>query len=159
MKRLLVTLLLSASAIHADGVFSIGHKNFGFSIGQQSAYGHDYTVIGASVNYMVADNISAGLAYQTWLGDDPSINQITLPVTYHVPLEAPYRPYVGAFYSHTFMGDDGRYVYEDYDSYGYRLGAAFNTSETSYAAVGMVHEFYSTGGDNIYPEVLFGMSF
>ena len=162
MKKTILTLLLSATAIQAGGMFSIGHKNFGFNIGQQRAYGNDYTVIGLSASYFLIDNVSTGLSYQTWLGDDPSINQITVPVTYHIPLEAAYRPFVGAFYSHTYMGDDGVADYRDYDSYGGRVGFTMQTSQSSYVSFGWVQEVYDDGVNSSsrgYPEISGGLSF
>ncbi|MCH9741302.1 MAG: hypothetical protein K0U38_10780 [Epsilonproteobacteria bacterium] len=162
MKKITLALLLSASTIHAAGMFSIGHKNFGFSISQDSAYGNSYTVMGASANYFLVDNISTGLAYQTWLGDEPSINQITVPVTYHIPLNSTYRPYIGAFYSHTFMGDDGVHEYNDYDSYGGRVGLTMQTSSNSYVSFGWVQEVYDDGVNSEsrgYPQVSGGFSF
>ncbi len=162
MKKTILTLFLSATAIHAGGMFSIGHKNFGFNIGQQSAYGNDYTVVGISASYFLIDNLSTGLSYQTWLGDDPSINQFTIPVTYHIPLETPYRPFVGAFYSHTYMGDDDLADYRDYDSYGGRVGITMQTSASSYVSIGWVEEVYDDGVNSSsrgYPEMSGGVSF
>jgi hypothetical protein len=162
MKKTLLTLLLLETAIHAGGIFSIGHKNFGFHIGQQSAYGNDYTVMGISANYFLIDNLSTGVSYQTWLGDDPSINQITIPITYHIPTQTLYRPFVGTFYSHTYMGDDGNLKYRDYDSYGGRIGLTMQTSPSSYLSFGWVEEWYDDGinsSNRGYPEVSGGFSF
>ncbi len=59
MKQIIVILLL-ASSIYAGGIFSVGHKNFGFSVGSSSGYGNDYTVVGINANYFVTDNLSVG---------------------------------------------------------------------------------------------------
>lgn len=155
-------LLLSASTIYATGIFSLGHKNFEFNIGQDSAYGNNYTVIGANINYFVADNISTGLTYQTWLGGEPSIDQVTIPVTYHIPLDMIFRPYIGAFYSHTFMGDDRVHDYNDYESYGGRVGITMQTSYNAYLSFGWVEEVYDDGiyaKSRGYPQVSGGFSF
>ncbi len=162
IRKSLFSLLLLASIAHAGGIFSIGHKNVGFTLGQQSAYGHDYTVMGINAHYFVIDNLSIGLNYQTWLGDDPSINQFTVPVTYHLPLDLPYRPYLGAFYSHTYMGEDGELDYRDYDSYGGRVGISMQTGGSTYVSVGWVEEVYDDGIESSsrgYPEVSGGISF
>jgi len=162
MKKTLLALLLSATAIQAGGIFSIGHKNFGVNIGQQNAYGNDYTVIGVNANYFLIDNLSMGVSYQTWLGDDPSINQITIPLTYHIPVEMAYRPFVGTFYSHTFMGDDGSLNYRDYDSYGGRIGVTMQTSSSAYVSFGWVEEWYDDGinqSNRGYPQISGGISF
>lgn len=162
MKKTALSLLVAASVSHASGMFSVGHKNFGFHIGQDNAYGNNYTVIGVNVSYFLIDNLSTGLGYQTWLGEDPSINQVTLPLTYHVPIEGMLRPYVGAFYSHTFMGEDKHYEYNDYDSYGGRVGVTMQTSPNSYVSFGWVQEVYDDGVDKEsrgYPQVSAGFSF
>ena len=158
MKQTLFTLLLSASTLYASGLFSVGHKNFGFSIGQDSAYNNNYTVIGLNANYFPVENLSVGFGYQTWLGSTPSINQITLPLTYHIPLEMMYTPYIGTFYSHTFIEDP----YQDYDSYGGKIGLTMQTSQSSYISFGWVHEIYDDGINSEsrgYPEVSAGFSF
>ncbi len=42
-----------------------------------------------------------------------AINKFTIPFTYYVPLsQVSYRPYLGAFYSHTLMGDNDGYSIE-----------------------------------------------
>ncbi len=158
LKKATIALLLSTSFASAGGVFSIGHKNFGFTIGQDSAYGNNYSVMGVNAHYFVADNISVGASYSLWLGDDPTISQLTVPVTYYIPLSMPFRPYVGAFYSQTFMGDN----YDDYSSYGGRVGMSMVTSPNSYVSFGWVQEVYDNGTKTKsrgYPEVSGGISF
>ena len=163
MKKMIL-LLLATGTIYAGGIFSIGHKNVGFTVGTDDSFGNTYTVLGASVNYFVLDNISVGAAFQTYLGDDPTINQITVPVTYHLPLEnTTYRPYLGAFYNHTFMGDTDTVKYEDYDLFGGRIGVSMQTSANSYISFGWVQEFSTNTSDDIdshgYPEFSGGLSF
>ena len=162
MKKTTIALMLSASILNAGGMFSIGHKNFGFTVGQDTAYGNNYSVMGINGHYFIADNLSVGASYSLWLGNDPSIGQFTLPVTYHIPLAMPFRPYVGAFYSHTFMGEDGNINYDDYDSYGGRVGMSLITSPNSYVSFGWVQEVYDDGINKEsrgYPEVSGGISF
>ena len=162
MKKIVGALLLTASMGYATGIFSIGHKNFGFHIGQGSAYGNDYTVIGVNINYFIIDNLSTGIGYQTWLGNNPSINQFSIPLTYHIPIEGMFRPYVGAFYSHTLVGDDEHYDYNNYDSYGGRVGVSMQTSPNSYVSFGWVQEVHDDGTDKEsrgYPQVSGGFSF
>jgi outer membrane protein W len=162
MKKL-VFIPLFVSFLSADGVFSIGHKNFSFNIGQDNIYGNDYTVIGVSFNYFLVDNFSTGITYTAWLGDDPAINKFTIPFTYYVPLsQVSYRPYLGAFYSHTLMGDNDGYSYRDYDSYGGKVGITFKVSPNSYVSFGWVQEFYDDGIESSsrgYPQFSGGVSF
>lgn len=162
MKKLTMALLLLSSIVNATGMFSIGHKNFGFTVGQDTAYGNNYSVMGVNAHYFVADNISVGASYSLWLGSDPSISQLTIPVSYHIPLSTLFRPYVGAFYSHTFMGEDGAINYDDYDSYGGRVGMSMIMSPNSYLSFGWVQEIYDDGINKEsrgYPEVSGGISF
>jgi len=156
-------ILLTTGTIYAGGLFSVGHKNVAFTVGTDNSFGNNYTVLAASVNYFALDNLAVGASFQSYLGDDPSINQITVPITYYLPLEnTTYRPYLGGFYNHTFMGETEHIKYEDYDLFGGRAGITMQTSANSYISFGWVQEF-SNSGDNIenrgYPEFSGGFSF
>ena len=158
MKNILLLLLL-ITAIHSEGLFSSGNKNFGVIVGTDNSFGNSYTVVGANVNYFVIDNLSIGASYNAFLGDSPSINEVTVPVTYHVPIEGTsYRPYVGAFYNQTFIEDP----YDDYNILGGRIGISLQTSMNSFMSLGWVQEF-STSDKNQkkkgYPEIYAGFSF
>jgi len=160
MKKLILLLLVSSSTIYAEGgVFAVGSKNISFTIGNDNSFGNSYTVLGANVNYFIIDNLSLGASYQTFLGGDPDINQVTVPVTYHLPLEnTTYRPYLGAFYNRTFIEKP----YKDYNIYGGRAGLSLQTSQNSFMSFGWVQEF-SNDADNSdnrgYPEFSGGFSF
>ena len=161
MKKIAISIILT-STIYAGGIFSVGHKNIGIVAGTDTAYGNNYTVIGLNAHYFVMDNLSMGISYQTWLGNDPSINQITVPITYHIPVDMAFRPFVGGFYSRTILGEDGEYDYNDYNSYGGRAGITMQTSPSSYVSFGWVQEFTENGEDvssRGYPEVSAGISF
>jgi len=45
-------------------------------------------------------------------------------VTYYIPLEGNYKPYVGLIYRHIFIDKP----YRDYDAYGGRVGIAIVTA-------------------------------
>ena len=158
-KTILLLLLITITAIHSEGLFSSGNKNFGVTVGTDNSFGNNYTVVGANVNYFVIDNLSIGASYNAFLGDSPSINEVTVPVTYHVPIEGTsYRPYVGAFYNQTFIEDP----YDDYNILGGRIGISLQTSMNSFMSLGWVQEF-STSDKNQkkkgYPEISAGFSF
>jgi hypothetical protein len=161
--RKLLLILISTAILSSDGIFSIGHKNFSFHVGQDSVYGNNYTVIGISFDYFIIDNLSTGVSYTSWFGDDPTINKFTIPVTYYIPISnMPFNPYIGTFYSHTIMGDDNRYNYNDYDSYGGRFGLVFRVSPNSYISVGWVQEVYDDGVNSEsrgYSQISGGISF
>jgi len=158
MKKTLM-ILLTTSTIYAGGVFSVGSKNIGINIGTDNSYGNNYTVLGANVNYFLIDNLSVGASYQAYLGGDPQINQITVPVTYYLPLEnIGFRPYLGAFYNQTFIDKP----YEDYNVYGGRVGVTMPISNNSFMSIGWVQEFSSSDSsrDNQgYPEFSAGLAF
>ena len=158
MKKIIL-LLLASSSIYAEGVFSVGSKNVGVTVGSDSSFGNSYTVVGANVNYFIIDNLSVGASYQAFLGGDPDINQVTVPVTYHLPLEnTTYRPYLGAFYNHTFIDKP----YKDYNIYGGRAGLSLQTTPNSFMSFGWVQEFSNSADDaenRGYPEVMGGFSF
>ena len=159
MKKMIL-LLLTSSAIYADGgVFSVGTKNVGVTVGSDSSFGNNYTVIGANVNYFIIDSLSLGASYKAFLGGNPDINQVTVPVTYYLPLEnTTYRPYLGAFYNRTFIEKP----YKDYNIYGGRAGLSLQTSQNSFMSFGWVQEFSNTADDSEnrgYPEFSGGFSF
>ena len=159
MKKYIFILLLIINNSYAEPLFSTGDKTVGVTLGTDSNFGNTYTVVGANVNYFIIDNLSIGASYQAFLGDSPSINEVTVPVTYHLPLEnTTYRPYIGAFYNQTFIGDD----YKDYNILGGRAGVSLQTSLNSFMSLGWVQEF-STSDKNRdkkgYPELQAGFKF
>lgn len=154
-----ILMLLATSTIYAGGVFSVGHKNVSISASTDTSFGNTYTVLGINANYFVLDNLSVGASYHAYLGGTPSINQITIPITYFVPLEAlTFRPYIGGFYTKTFIEDP----HEDYDIYGGRVGISMKTSPNSYVSAGWVQEIDSSSTGikkRGYPEVSAGIAF
>jgi hypothetical protein len=159
IKKSLTTLLLLASFAQADLLFTAGQKNFGFSLGSSTGFGNDYTVAGANLNYFFQDNLSVGIGYLGYFGDDPKIHQITIPVTYYYPISITNYPYAGVFYKHTYISDD----YEDYDVYGVRIGMSVRIGPRSYVSAGWVQEY--TDIENIednwdgHAEVSMGFTF
>ncbi|MEE9444642.1 MAG: hypothetical protein V3V19_03145 [Cocleimonas sp.] len=157
---LAITSSIYSSRIYADGMFSVGHKNVSFNVGSGSAYGNRYTILGVNVNYFALDNLSLGVGYTGWFGDDPKINKVSIPVTYYLPIGDTIRPYLGAIYRHTFIDKP----YEGYNAYGGRVGVAIARGG-SFLRVGWVHEYSDNGDDDSgnksegYPEVSGGYSF
>ena len=162
MKKIILSTLLSGF-IYAGGLFSIGHKNISVTAGTDTAYGNTYSVLGVTGHYFIVDYLSVGLSFKSWLGNDPSINEFTIPVTAHIPIEGmPVIPYIGAFYSRTIMGSDAQYNYNSYDSYGGRVGVSMQTGNGTYVSIGWTQEI-NEDGDEVtsrgYPEVSAGISF
>ncbi len=159
MKKTILFLLFSSLIYAEGGPFLAGKKNFGLTVGSDNNFGNNYTLVGANVNYYVIDNLSVGASYNAFLGDSPKINEVTVPVTYHIPLEGiSYRPYIGAFYNQTFIDAP----YEDYNIWGGQIGVSLQTSMNSFMSLGWVQEF-STSDKNRekkgYPQISAGFSF
>lgn len=165
MKKIVLLTMMMLSVLHAD-IFMKGDKNIGVTLGSGSvSYGRfqgteNYTILGISGSYFVMDDLSVGLGYRHWFGGSPSIDELTVPVTYFVPLHPKYRPYGGVFYRRVFMGDD----YDDNSVYGLRAGLTIKLSSQSHIGLGWVQEYYDDCSDRSdctsgYPEVLFGFSF
>jgi len=160
MKKNIFTLLLIINISYANSLFLSGDKTLGVTLGTDSSFESTYTVVGANVNYFIIDNLSIGASYQAFLGDTPTFNEVTVPVTYHLPLEnTTYRPYIGAFYNQTFISDSS---YKDYNVLGGRAGVSLQTSLNSFMSLGWVQEF-STSDKNRnkkgYPELKAGFKF
>ncbi len=157
MKKTAMALALAGSAVYG-GVFDSGHRNIALTVGAGSGYGSSYTIVGLTANYFALNGLSVGLGYRGWLGGDPAINEVDVPVTWYVPVNGYLRPYAGGFYRHTFIGGD----YSDYDTWGGRAGISV-VQGNGYFSVGWVQEWYShDNGDDTtrgYPEVTAGMSF
>ena len=157
MKKWILGVTMSAACVSA-GVFDAGTTSVGVTVGSGTGFNNTYTIVGVGANYFVENGLSLGLGYRGWFGATPTMNEIDVPVTYYVPLQSKVRPYVGAFYRHTFISGD----YSDYDTYGARAGLAY-VEGRGYISAGWVQEWYSNdNGDNAsrgYPEIAAGISF
>lgn len=163
MKKVLLALLLVCNVAYAE-LFEKNRVGLGVIVGSGSSVTRQgrqyYTIAGVSADYFIVDNLSVGFGYMGWFGATPTLNQITIPVTYYVPLDKKIRPYVGVFVRETFISDG----YDDYESYGAKVGVAIALSKESYLGFGVVQEFYSNDkyaneSSNTYPEVIFAFSF
>ena len=163
IKKVLLALFLLASVSHAE-LFNRGNAALGIIVGSGSSTTREgtqnYTVAGISADYFIIDDLSVGLGYMGWFGGTPTLNQVTAPVTYYIPLNEKFRPYLGAFVRETYISDG----YDDYESYGAKVGVAVSFSKRLYLAIGVVQEFYGSGkygneSSNTYPEIVFAFSF
>ncbi len=158
MKKIFIITLLT-TALTSAAMFEQGSKNIGVTIGAGSSYGSNYTILGINASYFIADNLLSGLEYRGWYGGDPMINELSIPITYIVPIHEKFRPYIGGFYRRTFINSSD---YDSYNVYGARAGVSVITSGNSYASFGWIQEYYDTSvGDssNGYPEIAVGLSF
>lgn len=141
MKKLIFLLLISLASLNADR-FSQGDVGIGILVGGGSLstnYGvKNYTILGASADYFVIDDLSVGIGYTGWFGSSPTISQLTIPLNYYIPLDKKLRPYIGTFYRYTFIGKP----YEDYSSFGAKAGVSMQVSKKAYLGAGWVQEYY-----------------
>ena len=165
IKKLIVVLLLLSAILNAE-LFKQSNLGVGLIVGGGSVTTtkdgtQNYTIVGLNADYFVIDNLSVGIGYMSWFGSSPSLNQLTIPVTYYVPMNKKVRPYAGVFLRETFVSSG----YKDYESYGGKVGAAMRLSPTSYVGVGLMAERYSSCSawqedcSSVYPEVIFAFSF
>ena len=163
MKKVLLGLLLVGSLVHAD-FFAKSNTSVGVAIGSSSISRgfktETYTILGVNADYFVIDNLSVGLGYRGWFGGTPTLNQVTIPVTYYIPVSQKIRPYAGVFGRETFVSGE----YDDYESYGVRGGVTMILSKNSYIGVGVVQEYYGStkfqeSSSSTYPEFIFAFSF
>ncbi|MFN0039008.1 MAG: hypothetical protein ACKVP2_05825 [Burkholderiales bacterium] len=133
----LLTVLFSslpATSLAAD-VYARGHTTGSVVLGAGRALDRDYTILGATLGYMVADGLMLGISGQMWLGNDPDIYKITPDIRYTFPTVGSVRPYVGAFISTTIYDD-----LPDSETYGARGGIAIPFSSNAAMNVGVVYE-------------------
>lgn len=165
MNKILFIVLMIFPLLHAD-LFVKGDKTVGIALGSGSVdYSgrkgtENYTILGVSGSYFIMNNLSVGIGYRHWFGGSPSVDEVTVPVTYFMPIDPKYRPYGGVFYRRVFMGSG----YDDNNVYGVRAGLTIRVSPQSYIGMGWVQEYYDDcdqRGDctSGYPEVLFSFSF
>ena len=167
MKKIFVTLVILSSLAFANP-FGAGNRAVGITLGSGSvSYSigplstvENYYILGVNADFFVAENLSVGLGYRGWFGGDPTINQGTIPVTYYIPTNSKFRPYVGAFYRYTYIADDR---YDNYSSAGGRAGLAI-TFQNGYVGLGWAQEYYldsdsRSDSSSGYPEVVIGFSF
>jgi hypothetical protein len=157
MKKIVLALLITTALFSA--LFEQGSKNVGVTMGAGSNYGSNYTILGVNASYFIVDNVMTGLEYRGWFGGDPMINELSVPVTYFIPLHKKFLPYIGGFFRRTFV--DSSQV-DSYNVYGARVGVSMVTSGNSYASFGWVQEYYDTSyGDSsdCYSEIAVGLSF
>lgn len=147
-----------ARAASAAGPFARGNVRGGLYGGAGNTLGNTYFIIGGGLGYYVYDGLEVGADFEGWLFQDPRIWKLSPQVRYTVWQLGALRPYVGAFWRRTWVGDP----FDDFNSWGGRFGLVYAKGR-GFAGVGMVYERYDTDvdGDNDiwYPEVSFSVYF
>jgi hypothetical protein len=152
---------IPAAAQQVAGTFGKGRTHFFVTGGSGYAFDETYFVLGLGVSYYLVDGLSAGLAFESWSGSDPSMYKITPSLTYVFYQVDRVKPYVGGFYRRTNI--DGL---SDLDSVGGRGGIFLQSGRNVHFGFGVVYESYldcSTAVyrkcDSTYPELSFTIAF
>jgi hypothetical protein len=142
-------LVLAAPATAADrrepDLFREGSRRFSVFVGAGTAFGDNYTIVGAGLGYFVLDGLEAGLEYESWLGGEKGIQRISPQLTYVFALPGTVKPYAGVFYRRTLIEQ-----YEDTNDAGARAGALFLYGRRAYLGIGIVAEQHLSCDRTVY---------
>lgn len=140
------------------GRFAKGRKRVGLYAGAGSNFSQTYLILGGGLGYYVANGLEIGFDVEGWLLQDPTFWKLTPQARYILWKAKRFKPYVGAFYRWNLISGG----FEDVNSYGGRVGVAYQ-SGSNYLAVGAVYEKFESGwgGDDShwYPEIAIWISF
>lgn len=154
------SLFTLVDAIQADP-FDQGNLRVSIVIGTGQAYNNDYTIVGLGAGYYVKNGLELGLDGETWLGGDPDINKLSPQAKYILYTQSRFRPYIGVFYTHSFVDSE-----DDFDTMGGRGGVYILQDERWYIGVGAAYELYIDCDESInnsctdfYPEITVSFTF
>jgi len=161
MRKLLIGLFIIVTLLQADDVlFKQGSKSIGINTGTGNldiGVTKNYYILGVKGDYFVYDNLSVGIGISVWLGNDPTLIEVNVPVTYYFETDWSIYPYLGLFYKYSFYNGD--YVDLSYNSIGARAGISYKIRK-GYIGVGVVTEYNIDIGENyINPEIFAGIVF
>jgi hypothetical protein len=156
---LAVAAAAPAATVTANkGLFSQGQWRGGITGGYVSTSGDDYLMLGLGVGYNIADGLTGGLDYETWLIGSPTVHKLAPWVGYTFWQVQRIKPYVAGFWRQNWVSG-----FDDYQDIGARLGV-FLPRGRSYLGVGVVYEYRLDAEgvyerDNWYPEIRFAVGF
>lgn len=144
------------------GPFSKGSIRATALIGTGSSTTDTYLILGAGLGYFLIDGLEVGLDWDIWFLADPVLNRLSPETRYVFHMVPVVKPYIGAFYRHTFVAD-----YDDFDYIGGRIGAYIIPSGgRTFVGAGAVYEHMLSCEDNwfidcddVYPEISIGVAF
>ena len=150
-----------ATAAEVAGAFSKGSTHFVVTAGNGYAFDESYLVLGLGASYYIIDGLNVGLSLESWSGSDPGMYKVTPSVQYVFYQIQRLNPYVGGFYSRTYI--DGL---QDINSVGARAGVYLTAGRNAYIGIGAVYESYIDCNKTVYrscndtyPEVSFTIAF
>ncbi len=144
---LLIGALLTcfSAQVRAAEPFGRGNTTGSIFVGAGRALDREYTTLGGTLGYMVAEGLMLGVSAEMWLGNEPDIYKFTPEVRYTFTHVAPVKPYVGAFVSRTIY--DGP---ADRNTYGARGGVYMPFGSNAAFNVGVVYEKISGCNPSTY---------
>ena len=156
-----IAMLLICLPAYSQDPFSQGAKRVSIIAGAGSSFNENYLILGAGFGYYVLDGLEIGLNWQSWLGGDPDINQITPEINYVFRTKSNLDPYVGALYRKTFISG-----LDDLEAWGARAGIYVPLGPRYFMGVGAVYLDYVDCQERIYrdcsdvyPEITFSIPF
>lgn len=103
--------------------------------GWGQAFNDDYFILGGGAGYYISDGIEIGTDFEVWVGGSPNIYKLSPEVRYVVNASPNLKPYIGGFYSRTFI--EG---FDDLDSTGLSAGMFYRATANAYLGLGVVYE-------------------
>jgi len=168
---LIIGIAVGNSAVAASAgsggpgtAFSKHSTSIGVFVGSGSAFNDDYTILGVGAGYYLTEGLEIGVDLERWFSGKPAITKVSPQVRYVFTRAQGIKPYLGAFYRRTSFDDFNGVALDDQDSFGYRAGAYFSSSNGVSVGAGVVYEEYRdctrvTDCSSTSPEVLFTFSF
>ncbi|MEI9935749.1 MAG: hypothetical protein WDO69_00860 [Pseudomonadota bacterium] len=143
------------------GPFSAHSVRLTLLLGTGSTRTDTYFIIGGGVGYFLVDGLEVGADYEAWLFAKPVLQRLSPEARYVFHMVPVIKPYIGAFYRHTFVSD-----YDDLNSVGGRAGIYYvPRSGRIWIGGGAVYErtLDCTSSefvdcDSVYPEISIGVS-
>lgn len=137
----------AASASASISPFDRGSSNLIISAGSGSAFNDDYIILGLGYGYFLANGFQLGIKFDLWLDGSPGIYQVTPDIQYVFHMVPKVKPYIGAFYTRSFI--EGL---DDLDAFGYRGGLYFMTGGRTYIGIGGAYRKYQDCTETVYSD-------
>lgn len=126
------------------------------TFGAGTSYGQSYVMFGGLLGYEVSAGFEVYLDGQYWGGSAPEVGRVAPGINWYAPI--PFRPYLGAYYAHWFVGGSE----PDQDALGGRAGLTLTSSPRAALGAGLVYERIldcSASCEAWWPELSIGFRF
>ena len=151
LKRIFTITIITLAIMFSSGVsaspFDKGRSNLVISAGSGSAFNDDYIILGLGYGYYLLNGLQLGIKFDLWLDGDPSIYQVTPDIQYVFHQVPKVKPYIGAFYTRSYIES-----FDDLDAFGYRGGLYFLTGARTYIGIGGAYRKYQDCQETTYSD-------